>query len=161
MTTIAYKDGVLAADTAVNIDTGDREGTTNKLARSPAGSIASAAGSAGSCALFLAMVQSGGIDSWLDNMRRDGGLCQPLDLYLGDQVGFGGLYVHYSGTVYVISQRGLPHTYTAPFYAEGSGHEYAKGAMSAGATASEAVAIAARFDHRTNDDVRVLKFKGG
>lgn len=165
MTTIAYKDHILAADTSISLDSGDFEGTAAKLARSPAGSLAGAAGAASCCALFLALTASGQVDNWLDQGQREGGVLRPLDLplpldlHLGPS-GFGALYVHYSGLVYAISATLLPYSYAAPFYAEGSGHEYAKGAMSAGASAEEAVRIAARWDRRTNEEVQTLIFKG-
>ena len=39
------------------------------------------------------------------------------------------------------------------FYAEGSGREYAMGAMYTGTNAAEAVSVASRFDIWTNDDI--------
>lgn len=46
-----------------------------------------------------------------------------------------------------------------PFFAIGSGSEYALGAMAAGKDAKSAVAIAAQFDPQTGGEIRTVKLK--
>lgn len=53
-------------------------------------------------------------------------------------------------------------SFEAPFYADGSGGEYAMGAMAMGANARQAVQVACRFDLASGDgiDTLTLRTKG-
>lgn len=60
-----------------------------------------------------------------------------------------------TGKCYMYENRLYPYEVKAPF-AIGSGFKYAMGAMLAGATAAQAVEIAARLDKNTGGEVQVI-----
>lgn len=69
------------------------------------------------------------------------------------------LRVHPDGSAEMCHNKGQFFPVNFPFFAIGSGSDYAMGAMAAGATAAEAVEIAARFDKDTGggvDSIAVL-----
>lgn len=141
MTTIAYKDGVLAADSMVS-ESRTWCGVTKKLWQSPKGAIAAAAGSAHDCAEFGRWVEGG--------MKEDDA---PV---LNEN--FEGIVVSLDGTVTFYDDECKPLAMDAPHYASGSGGQFALGAMSAGATAEQAVKIAAFYDRGTTGlPVQVLR----
>ncbi len=101
MTAIAYRDGIMAADT-LTTGGGYIRGHATKLARSPKGTIAGCAGQAGTNSLFRHMVRSGAIDTWLDD-----GCARPLDLGAVEQGSFGAIIVQADGTVTCVDYNGL------------------------------------------------------
>jgi len=130
MTTIAYKDGVLAADTRVTQD-GIVLPSTSKIVKRDTTSVAICG--------ELSVIQA---------YRKD----QKWDL-LSKEVPWEAL----TCGGYLIDSDGA--TLTIPdgdFWAIGSGAHFALGAMAAGATPEEAVKIAARYDTGTNDTVEVV-----
>jgi hypothetical protein len=145
VTTIAYKDGVLASDSGVFY--GDYlVGETEKIWR--VGDIlVGAVGSAGFARKFLDWVRSGrggsGFDIGPDNIP-DGG---SAFIILYDAV-----REWDSGC-----KGGPPLKIAAPFYAWGSGAAVALGAMAAGASAEEAVKIAIQYDVSSAGAVQVLR----
>lgn len=136
MTTICYKDGILAADTAVSTNE-HIVGTTSKIFRIEADIF----GVSGSLADITKLKKWEGIDS-LEKM----GLSDQSCIYWIDE--FGILREIEGDTV-------LPEI-EAPFYACGTGGNFALGAMAHGASAAQAVKIAATHDLATNDDVQAL-----
>lgn len=144
MTTIAYKDGVLAADSLATRN-GAREGLSVKiLRRGPL--LAGATGSADFAKAFR---------DWF--ARGCKGDCPPMGdpdknwgegfIIMPDErlVVFGPAATWESG--------GL-HDGTGAW---GSGGEFARGAMAAGATAEEAVAAACRFDIHSGGQIITLR----
>ena len=142
MTTIAFRDGVVAADTGMTRAYGGRSGTTIKIVRNAAGDIAAAAGDAGYAAVFLRWFMAGeaGPPSLPD---KEGGV----------------------GTIY---RAGKPTTLTtfepsggfdieAAYFAIGSGCCEALGAMFAGADAPTAVRAAIAHNNGTYGEVTVLR----
>lgn len=135
MTTIAYKDGILAVDSQATFGTLRVPGITKKMRLLQDGSIAAGCG-------VLATVSK--MFHWLDTDRST-----DCPLKGGEQ----------SSVVIVVTMAGevqiwedeLPyeHDANAPL-AQGSGMEIAYGAMQCGKTAEEAVEIAAELDIYTS-----------
>ena len=130
MTTLAYRDGVLAADSLVQ-DNGLIVGETTKIIKCKRGFLAGAVGDCGTIANFLDWVfdgQSGEID-----MSAAGSI---------------GVLVSPDGNIRVFQgvRGSCVLALTFGFYADGTGAMAAFGAMAQGANAEEAVKIACRFD---------------
>ncbi len=127
MTTVAYRDGVLAADSqATNADL--RTGTAQKVFGLHDGSLAAGLGAA---------CQALPLIEWLRNGKQ--GERPPT----GDGAV---IHVEADDKITVYDSGGWQELDRQPFRAWGSGAGLALGAMSAGASAEEAVAIAIRFD---------------
>ena len=139
MTTIAYRDGIIAADSRTTWN-GGHLGDVTKIAKN--GKIlAGSAGSASQCKLFLDWVLSGMMGDQPKLVADDYELDAFVALPDGKIVFFNG-------------QSSFP--LKARFYACGSGYQYALGAMSMGATAEEAVRIAAQHDTKTGGEIQTL-----
>lgn len=148
MTTIAYKDGVLAADTRSSI--GDSLlGDLVKIVRRPDGHLAGAAGSAAYLSAFHRWFlagengdppHAGEAKDWLDR----------------------GIIIIFrpNGDVEVFEPEGS-HLTHAPYFAIGSGRPEALGAMFAGGDAVTAVRAAIEHDAHTAGDIVVLSHKRG
>lgn len=141
MTTIAYKDGVLAADTRATGACGIKSRftkiyrLTSKVdpVRGPV--LLGLTGDIYMAMRFKDWMEAGGVPTlhdWID----------------GDQTECDALIVHKSG-LYSGSQlcRIVPND--EPYWAEGSGAHYAMAAMYCGKSAIEAVRVAAHFDSYT------------
>lgn len=133
MTTIAYKDGILAGDTLSTCN-GLRDDYGTKIWR-VGRVLVGAAGSRGECLRFREWVAGGLVGS------------PPLTETNGIVVS--------PASVVCWSEKGC-WPVSAPFYAIGTGYELALGAMAHGASADEAVRIAAQFDTRTGGEVTAL-----
>lgn len=138
MTTIAYRNGVMAAD-SLTTSNGARDGIVRKI-DCVHGVLIGAAGSLAACQAFRAWVIAG---------------MQGPDPFRNDDVG-NGLLVAPDGTLVVFSVTG-PATMQTPFYALGSGYQFAMGAMAYGATAEEAVRVARQFDTQTGGEIITLR----
>lgn len=153
MTTIAFKDGVLAADTLTHCD-GRVYRHASKIGHGvDAGGffLAAAVGEAGLCDRFLA---------WAMGAGARGAAAAP-SMRAGEDSASGYVFrptgwieEHQpNGTVL----RFKPH---GGFFAAGSGADFALGAMKAGVSAAMAVKVAMEFDTRTGGDVDVASFQG-
>lgn len=133
MTTIAYKDGVMAADEQNSW----HSATVNKLWRLKDGSVIGFAGARDQGLEALA---------WIKNTD----LPKPTvdDLHI--------LRAYPDGRLSVYKERLVEVFLEEDVFAIGSGSEYAMGAMAAGGRAIDAVKIAAMFDPSTGDGVRTL-----
>ena len=160
MTTIAYKDGILAADTQ-----GDWGGTrmrTGKIYRLPKFALAGA----GIQERVLDLCDD--LRGWVDwsqfnihkladfrwaRFKGDGAPDHDRDPAI--------LAVNEYGTVYKLCRdRFREVRLTAgPFIALGSGADYALGAMAAGATATEAVQVAISLDVYSGGEIETLNVK--
>lgn len=137
MTTIAYRAGVLAADTLFT-DDNQRDSYGAKVFRIGGALV----GFAGSMALGL---------RFRDWVR--GGMDGPSP-YAG--VGGGnGLIVSRTGVLGFCANGAWP--VEEPFYTLGTGGPFALGAMAMGADAQEAVAVAMRFDTQSGGDIIALR----
>lgn len=137
MTTIAYKAGVLAADTGVF----DRDvycGRARKIGRLPAGGLFGVAGTLQSLARFTTWVNQG-CEGGKPELDADS---EALIVRKDDTV-------HWYGATQDVEIEG-------PYHAIGSGFRVAMGAMAAGASAIEAVEICARLDAYTRAPLEFL-----
>lgn len=134
MTTIAYRDGVMAADTALTVD-GVYQGEIVKTVLLNAHVI----GVAGLAAHQVAFCQ------FLDGQ----------ELTLEKDQFFNAIVVSPEGNLAVYDQHLIPVQLNVPFHAIGSGREIAIGAMAAGATAEEAVRIACCYDAYSAEPVTI------
>jgi len=141
MTTIAYKQGVLASDTGATMG-GSRLGRVEKIVRAADGRLAAAAGNAAYAHAFRAWV-----------LKGEG---EPPSAKSDDpSVANRGIIFHPCGRIQVFEDVGS-FDVTAPYYAIGSGRPEALGAMHAGATAEQAVRAAMEHDEHTFGEVLVL-----
>ncbi len=136
MTTICYRDGVLAADTLVT-EGRSRSGFTSKIVRGPT-AVAGAAGTMSDCLAFYKWVEGG---------------CQGRP---PQSENAGGLLIEASGQVFEWEGGPSLVSFTAPFHAIGSGAQFARGAMAHGPSAEEAGKAAALLDLHTGGDTHVL-----
>jgi ATP-dependent HslUV protease subunit HslV len=139
MTTLAYRNGVLAADSLVS-SVGTRVGEMRKVWKTKSGALVGFAGNAS---------LSYEIDQWVTN-----------DL-AGETPGTADrgtiLLVQPGGEVFVIDDDGGPVRIVAPFHADGSGSDIAIGAMAAGASAVQAVEIASLYDTATGGAIQYVE----
>lgn len=144
MTTVAFRDGVLAADTIMTSG-GVLSGEICKIVRRVDGDMAGGAGDAA----FLVAFQE-----WF--MSGESG---PLpELKEGDNWIDRGAIFRRDGRIDVFEPRGKFQV-MARYYAMGSGKEAALGAMYAGADAVTAVRAAIEHDPHTGGRVTVLRSK--
>lgn len=137
MTAIAYKGGLMAADTAT-FD-GDAIPYHIKKIWRVRGSLVASAGQSSACMAFRDWYATG----------KD----VPFERHTDD---FDGLVVQADGVVLRMSgQYGQFLRYDAPFHAIGAGTEMLIGAMAAGATAPQAVEIAIKWSRYAGGGVQV------
>lgn len=136
MTTIAYREGVLAADSQVNCG-GGRCGSVVKAWKTDDGSLWAFSG--------RASLQEG-CQKWSLGQRQG----DPPQIEDSTLVCItpDGRVREWCGKGWLQSQ--------AEFFAWGSGGEYAMGAMAMGASAEQAVVAAIRFDTSSGGDLTVL-----
>lgn len=140
MTTIAYRDGVLAADTQST----EHDRIYGKIVkiRKRGGLLASFSGEACMGRAFA--------DWFVGGMEGEA-----PEMELGEQTATGIIYFH--PRKWLIHDKYGWDSYEAPFYAHGSGAELAIGAMEMGASAEGAVRVASIHDIYTGGDVTVLR----
>jgi hypothetical protein len=156
MTTIAYKNGVIAADSRVTVDSeagGSRNFHTEKLFRRRVNIngieqevIMATAGESAPGSLFVEQFGSG---KSLPEIR---------DVFGDSDVDFTVLLVTQAGLFEVDKWCVMEPVYE-PFYAIGSGAKLAMGAMEAGASAARAVEIACKRDPYTAPPVVTMRLK--
>lgn len=151
MTTIAYRNGVLAADTSAGIG-GSVVGRVTKIARNAVGDLAGAAGNACYAAAFLDWFIGGekGEPPKAENDPQANSLDRGVIFRRADQT---------NGEIVVYEDRGNYHI-IAPYFAMGCGRPEALGAMFAGADAETAVRAAIAHDDHTNGEVEILRHSG-
>ena len=141
MTTIAYRDGILVADTVANRG-GLLTGGITKIFRLDDGRLFGAAGGAGYNGAFLRWAAAGCKGDPPEAKAEDNSWDTGL-IFLPD----GELIIYEPGGHF--SQR-------PPYYAIGSGKEIAAGAMWAGASAEQAVMAAVEHDPYTRAPLTIL-----
>ena len=140
MTTIAVKNGVMAADSLVSYGNSTC-GYAEKIRRTKGGILIAWAGPL--------HMQLSAFDWFEGGAEYEDA---PPDLR---DAGSGELVALLPDKRFMAFYCARPLAFSAPFYAIGSGSEYAIGAMATGASAAEAVHIASRFDHGTGGEVRI------
>lgn len=149
MTTIAYRDGILAADTkAYGGLYRNSPGAKSKLHRIRAGDLEGwivgiSTSHVGGDQLLLGWLEAGAPLPTSTSVKPEH---------------FSILALNRSGEMFLAhDQLSLSGPITSDFYAVGSGDDFAMGAMGMGADAAQAVHIASRFDVHTGPDVTVLR----
>lgn len=140
MTTIAYRNGILASDALVTSGNA-RAGKVKKIAKGN-GVMGGMSGSAEACQSFIEWIEAGAE-----------GACPGLDGTDAD-----GILIKGRKTFYV-GPKGVPVPFKAKFAAVGSGEKFALGAMAMGADAATAVKVASKLDVNSGGSVRTLKLK--
>ena len=125
MTTIVYRDGVLATDSGSTSD-GIHICTVRKIGRTAQGGLVALTGDSVECAMAL---------KWFENGVGE-----------APNTDCGGLLIHADGSVHAIGRACCTVPIQGPFHARGSGYAISLGAMAAGATAERAISIACQFD---------------
>lgn len=148
MTTIAYRDGIMAADSGCY--TGGAEHCwTRKIAVGKSGTLYGVTGGAAESEGFLAWVDAGEDQSSRPMPRQIG----PSDEY---RTSFGVLMVTPDGDISFLTAQGPERYPGAPYMAVGAGAEVAFGALFAGASAEIAVAAAAAHSGGARLPVRTV-----
>jgi 20S proteasome alpha/beta subunit len=142
MTTIAYRDGALAADRLIT-SSGVRDSKTTKLFQRGDGALIACAGNAFLSAAYCRWFLDG------ENGERPS-----LGVDANDNAG--GIIVRPDGVVETFDRHGWI-TVDCEFLAMGSGRESALGAMVMGADARRAVEVAAEIDIYTGTEIDVLR----
>lgn len=144
MTTICYKAGVLTFDSKVSTD-GVNIGSSIKGRKTKKFLIA-AAGSCDDC------------DAWMDWMENGAVVTEKKNYGLDRDCNLWAIAIDKKGRIFNYTEKCYPWLITSAFYAIGSGASFALGAMANGASAEQAVKIAAKFDAYTGGVVRTLKW---
>ncbi len=141
MTTIVYRDGVMAADTRGYGGSAAPIGQKQKIHRLPDGGLLGVSSTEpGVPEAFVAWMAAGGS---IDELER-----------MGERLNLQALHVNAAGNVFYYSDNFIPSgPLFAPFFAIGSGGKYALGAMTCGATADGAIAAAMQHDLWTGGEV--------
>lgn len=148
MTTYAYRNGILAYDeqgtggsyTALRIDKAVQHN----------GMTAVICGDGGFGASYLEWVRKAGKKVFTTLPPASKWSLKPDDADIGAMI-------FYKGEAYAVDGVALPYKVRGEFFANGSGMPVALGAMAAGATAKEAVEIAAKYDVYTGGEIRTME----
>jgi ATP-dependent HslUV protease subunit HslV len=146
MTIIAYRDGIIAADTLACAGN-SKTGYSCKLARSPHGALCGMAGPAAYSQRFRKWFEAG----------RDG---DHPELSAERDCESSLIIVETDGKVFHFFAKDPPYEINAPYIAIGSGCVEARGAMAAGASAIEAVKAAIAHDCHCGGDIMWLSLAG-
>jgi 20S proteasome alpha/beta subunit len=141
VTTIAYRNGVIAADTGQQVGH-SRVGRITKIARNDNGDLAGAAGDASYNFAFRRWFTGGESGEPPQAKETDGSFDR-------------GVIFRVAGTIEVFEPSGRFEC-RADYYAFGSGRPEALGALFAGATAEKAVEAAKEHDAHTFGDIETL-----
>lgn len=144
MTTIVYRDGVMAADSRAYAGNKQPVGTKVKIYRLADGSLFGASSSkVGQCDKFRRIVEEHGVNANLKEAVLVQAIVVKLDgsiFYFNDEDAF-------SGPI------------SAPFISIGSGEQYAYGALMMGADAVKALEIASCCDVWTGGPIITLRLE--
>lgn len=140
MTTIVYRNGIIAGDTAV-FDRGVYCGTTCKISRAPDGTI-------GGCAGALAVLSN--FEAWMDS-GADG---EPPQIPASEDSEC--IWVRPDGSVWWAGPGSRATCLQGEYFAVGSGFSVAMGALAMGADAMRAVEICADLDSQTRRPLQSL-----
>lgn len=162
MTTIAYRDGVLAADSLIHMD-GVTDGFCEKVLRvfDPPEGVQLLAGAGVRTAVedwFRWMEEAGRVNgSYSDRITFPSDMIDKETDFIGGEI-----YSYQPSIVrlWVATETGRLSfcEFVADYYANGSGRELALGAMAHGANAEEAVIAACKHDLGSGGEIRVIRF---
>jgi hypothetical protein len=148
MTTIAYRDGVMAADSGCWMGAASH-GWAEKVARAPDGSLYGVTGDAAEC------------ETYPDWVREGASGDHPAPRRLGvDGNSFLVLIARPCGLIEIIASGGIERYRGAPYFAVGSGAATAFGALFMGATAEQAIEAAKEHGEGAFGAVRTVRRDG-
>jgi hypothetical protein len=142
MTTIAYKNGILAADKQATY--GSIKHPTTKIWRLGDGSVAGGAGELSFIHAMMKWLDAGGDPATFPAHQRDKDDWQPI------------MVVRPNGQIQIYERTPYPTISEGKYFAIGSGREFAFMAMRLGKSAAEAVALTSEFDPGTGSLVDTL-----
>lgn len=142
MTTIAYRDGVMAADSG-SWTGGTVHRWASKLAVGPDGTLYGACGDAAECNAYL---------KWVN-----GGCCgeSPKPRHLADRASFTVLIAPRGAPIRLLVASG-EEIFDAPYMAIGGGSDAAMGALFVGASAQHAIQAAIEHTDYAHGDVNIV-----
>lgn len=149
MTTIAIKDGVLAADTKI-VEGGVGYPIPNKIHVLPSGLVLAGAGK---WEEILKVKWFFSKEEWRKNLDSEAW----TDLKLKEFEGY--LVVPPEAQVYRLENNSYPDPFVGDFGALGSGWKFALAAMDLGKSAPDAVRLAGKYDINTNEIVTTFSIK--
>lgn len=150
MTTICFREGILAADTRAYSGDSSPIGFKQKIFRGQDGTL-----------FGISTPQPGLSEEVAAWMMADEDVKPDLVPALHGDIGFQALEITPEGDVFYYNNRFVPSgPLYGPWHAIGSGCDYAIGALRMGATATEAVEVAMEFDPWTGGDVTLLRLGG-
>ncbi|MCS0459313.1 hypothetical protein [Rhizobium favelukesii] len=138
MTTIAYRDGVMAGDSRVTYD-GSLQGLVTKVFKSSRGDLVGLCGDTSALPTLKVWAEEKHCRGKIPDFGEDNSV----------------IWVQPDGTAYIL-EHGTACEIQGPFFAVGSGHAFAKGAMAAGCDAETAVSIAVTFDAHSGGPVKAV-----
>lgn len=144
MTTIAYRDGLMAADTQLTIGGHIRTKSDPKIVTLSNGLVLGAAGKTHKIVIATEFLKN---PYWIENLDK---MPNPETTK-----GWEGIAA-WKGTVYFFQGDCIPNLMVSPFYAIGSGWELAHAAMAMGLSAPDAVKFASELDVYTNAEVQIV-----
>lgn len=144
MTTIAYRNNIMAADSAC-FDSTLYQGEVDKLWILPPVGLIGCCGEIGAMIHFVDWLRDG-----RDRKKKPD---------LPDDCDFESIVVNSDGEVAHFDRHLVPIRVANDFHAIGSGRKLALGAMMAGASADEAVKIACHYDIVTREPVRTIRLQ--
>lgn len=146
MSVIAYRDGVLAADTATTFGAYLIRRDLPKIVEQD-GRLAAAAGDAAYCARFLEWFRSGAKPWDAPKQTEYPGYDGPDEAFI----------VERDKSLTIFGTRGCFPANGSRYHAIGSGAQFAMGAMHYGASAVEAVRAGMELDANSGGDITVLR----
>jgi 20S proteasome alpha/beta subunit len=154
MTTIAYKDGLLAADTRVTARA-THSGTWSKITELKNGAILACSGATRFQRWLGRALQELGNFDIEDGMHFD--LDCPSEAIAKDEPDCSVMLIRHDGAHFELDGW-IAFRLDAPFYAIGSGAQFAMGAMAAGVDARKAVQLASSIDLCSGDGIEEIIF---
>lgn len=145
MTTIVFRDGIMAADTRAYSGHPTPIGEKQKIYRLDDGS------------LLGVSTTKPGLSETFRNWINDGSDYDKVPINPGPDLNLTAILVNTKGEVYYYHDDVWPSgPIYAKYYAIGSGDQYAYGALSCGASAEAAVAVASQHDPWTGDKIQKI-----
>ena len=151
MTVIAYRDGVMAADSGSWDQCDVQHSWTRKIARGPDGTLYGVAGNAPEGMAFLAWVDNGCKGDWPEPRITDPAL---------GNCSFIVLRCRPDCDPDMITGCGVETFFGAPYMAVGAAREAALGALHAGASAASAVLASVEHSAHARGPVRTISHEG-
>lgn len=152
MTTIAFRDGVLASDSKCNSHY-DWCGQIQKIMPLKNGAVLALTGAASMAAFLQRCLNSSKDDDWIEN-----GVIVPVDISDFKDPEFAAFLVRKDGVLFEFTNEMVLLQFDAPYWSIGSGAHYAIGAMAHGANAVEAIAAAIAHDGGSGGPIQVTRF---